>query len=167
MLNNLPPNVVPITLSCAAANAAPLGASTSLEYLSPYLPGSWNFPSVVPAGYNFQLTDVIFTSKCVQPSQYGLWRNSYLILYGMTTVVDSQGGQQHFITPLTFPTGFRITGEFRNQSVEPQNLLCIVRGYLDPTNGPHAALHEQLRQQYSAQIQQRRHDDLAGKAWDG
>ncbi len=126
-------NGVPITIS-GAASCPGYGASTSLEYLNGYCPGSWAFPSIIPAGYDFWAQDFVFQSKNIQPSVYGLWRNSYFILYGLTSVVESQGGQQHYQNGLWCPSGFKVTGVFCNQSTETQNMLGIVCGLLVPVD---------------------------------
>lgn len=128
-------NGVPICIS-GAASCPGYGVSTPLDYLNAYCPNSWAFPSVVPAGYEFWATDFWFQSKDVQPSVYGLTRNSYFILYGLGSVTDSMGGQMHLITPIICSAGFRITGVFSNQSVETQNMLGIVTGLLVPTSAP-------------------------------
>lgn len=116
----------PVTLSGAASAPSNIDGNNwvSLER-SPYSFGSYPFPYVVPSGFSFYLTDILFQGKNI-PGQ----RPSYFVVNGIFTAT-SDVGSVHFKTPLILPAGTRITGGVGNGTTDTSmNLIGIVSGVL-------------------------------------
>lgn len=87
-------------------------------------------PWVVPAGWEFYLTDAYFTSKHI--AYYDLReRNSYMHIGNLITITEL-GNHPNLTTPYLFAQGTSLEVSFQNCAGEAQNMAGFMTGYLAP-----------------------------------
>jgi hypothetical protein len=127
-----PADVTPFRF--CVSGAVPAWSTLSFNYITPYSPGAWSFPRTVPMGTQYFVTELQFASKKVRhPADPGNMRSSYAVFNNVMTMTEHMPFCS-YRSPLILPAGFVITGQWMNNSNEPQNMIAAMHGYVVPLN---------------------------------
>lgn len=120
--------------------AYPDGTANNLEVITA-AGSNWGpipLPWSIPSGWDYCITDVIFSTKNVwfadgsdARATFGE-RNSYLHLADGSFTITSRENPLHLGTPFILPSGFEFSMSMQNGATEVQNMTGLVMGFLYP-----------------------------------
>lgn len=128
--DGMPPNATPFRF--CVSGSVPAGSTLSFNSITPYSPGAWPFPHIVPANTQYFVTELQFASKKVRhPQDPGNMRSSYAVFNNIMTMTEHMPFCSYRV-PIRLPEGFNITGQWMNNSNELQNMIASLHGYALP-----------------------------------